>query len=136
MKDQLIEELCTCGHVSEYKEIIKKIVSSIRSSNCKISCTYNNDITLISQPKEEDGRMSHIRISLKNEREHPIILIWEILHEYGHHLSGRRRDQDSDIEREIAAWDYAFIEMKKYFNSEQDFESFEKYRIKCLETYK
>lgn len=135
MRDQLLVELCANGRLSEYREILEAIISSIRKSNCKISCKYNDHVTSIVQSNENDGRQSHIRISLIKKREQPLHIIWEILHEYGHHLSGKRNEGDSDIDRENEAWNNAFVEMKKYFNSKVDFDSFENYKLKCLKTY-
>jgi len=132
--EQLIHELCRNGKLEEHRKILSQIVKEIEDLDCIISCHYLNNESYIEQRTDIEVK-SHIRISLKANRTDPLEIIWDILHEYGHHLSGKKNKEDLTLEREKEAWGYALIEAKKYFDSEEELACFEKYKNLCLKTY-
>ena len=79
---------------------------------------------------------THIRIGFKKAKEKPIHYIWDILHEFGHYLSGLPNRHERTFDRELQAWELGLEQLKKYPELFAQVEDFEKYRENCLATYK
>ena len=129
-------EICQNGNLTDYEKIIDFIIKEINLHDCNISCCYNFDTSRIEQSKINGHKKSHIRISLKNKREKPIHIIFDMLHEFGHFLSGVPIKNTIDINREIIAWDFALKVLRKIPESSIYFDEFYIYRDFCLNTYR
>jgi hypothetical protein len=126
------EELIRHGKLDLFENTLGKIIESIIKENCLISCNYKSDKASIEH--KENG--SIIRIGFAENKSNPIHYIWDILHEYGHLLSGKPiKGVNNTLEREKLAWDIAFKEIKKYPDLLKNIHDFENYREFCLKTY-
>jgi len=130
-KTQLLNELCSNGHLEKHRKVLSKILNEIHDSNCKISCRYDKIGSNIEQHREEG--YPHIRISLVAVEE-PLNIIWAILHEFGHYKSGKPNGE-TKMEREIIAWDIAENSLKQYLELLVDFDSFQRHKDYCLSSY-
>jgi hypothetical protein len=133
-KTQLIKAFCAKGKLNDYKEEVEHLIVKILDSNCLISDCDTCETSLIEQSKETNVK-NHIRISFKYEKEKPIHIIWDILHEYGHHLSGHPDELEKSIEREKEAWDLGQKIIATYPKLIIEQKDYENYRDKCLKTY-
>jgi len=133
MNDRVLNEICSKGNLGGYRETLKIILEGILNANC---CLSISDISNRSSIEQLKNKSSHIRIGLKNKRSNNLSVIWDILHEYGHHLSGFPTYKQPKINREKKAWNYAEIELKKHTKLIEKFGDFKEYKKCCLKTYK
>lgn len=133
--ERLKREISKRGNLIKFESVIEKLINEIIDSGCKISCCDICDTSKIEQ--SIDGTIkNHIRISFKDKKEKPIHLIWDILHEFGHHLSGKPNGKEKSYSRESLAWDYGFDTLIKISELKDYQDDFENYKEKCLLTYK
>ena len=133
-KELLKKELVTNGYLQGFENTVSAIVERIsETSKCILACDYRSNKSVNAQSVEDGSR---IRIGLKDRREHPITVIWDILHEFGHHLSGMPGETDTKLKRETQAWDKALEELKNYPQLINYKDNFNLYRERCLLTYK
>ena len=133
MKDQLIQEIISNGKLKKYESTVRLIVKEIIDFNCKISVRYNSEAS-VTEMDPKGLKPPHIRISLKN-KEKPIRIIWDILHEFGHCKSGPRAKTDTNSVREKLAWHHAEKVFQKYPDLKKEHNDFLEYKEICLKTY-
>jgi hypothetical protein len=133
--ESLIDEFCKKGNLFQFKSVLGEIISSIFESNCSIYCCDTCETSSIEQSK--DGTyQTRIRISFKRPKEKSIHYIWDILHEFGHHLSGLPNGIERTIERESKAWELGLIQLRKYPELIEHEHDYIRYQKNCLKTYK
>lgn len=128
-------EFIRVGNLTQYENTIERILQSIFDTDCEISCCYICENSSIEQTID-NSRKPHIRIGFKRPKEKPIHIIWDILHEFGHFLSGLPIGKGGTPEREIQAWDIGFEQLKKYPELVDQIDDYKKYREKCLKNNK
>lgn len=133
--ERLKREICQKANLKEYESTVERIIQSIHDAGCSVSCC---DVCVNSKIEQTiDGSFkAHLRIGFKNIKEEPIHYIWDILHEFGHYLSGIPNGKEGTVERENQAWDLAFTQLKKYPELFEQVNDFNKYKENCLMTYK
>lgn len=77
-----INEFIQKGNLSEFNHEVDSILRKILSQGCTICCHY-----ISGKSSYNSGPPPIIRIEMNN-RNVPVQIIWDILHEYGHFLSG------------------------------------------------
>ena len=137
-KERRLNEFCDIGNLEDYKEILQAIFNKIDDANCSISARDDRGPAIHEFPNERGS--CHIRIPLKTFTNNPIEGIWVILHEFGHHQSGRidKKQFTKDIifQREKEAWNFAREELLLFPKLANDILEFNKYAQKCLESYR
>jgi hypothetical protein len=132
----LLKEISHKGKLNEFENTIEKIIRTIINSQCEISCSDIHEVSSFEQSKLYSFNPI-IRIGFKGEKEKPIHYIWDILHEFGHFLSGVPKfGEEKTIARETLAWDLGLEELKKYPELIIHIEDYNIYREHCLLTYK
>lgn len=136
-KEQKINEFCAKG-LENYRDIITSIFAQIEESGCNISARYDGGPCL-HEYTNTNGQCG-IRISFQRQYEDPLEIIWIILHEFGHHLSGpldskERSNLQLRIERENLAWEKAEKMLATYPNLIKLKSNFDNYEKQCMETY-
>lgn len=79
-RKQLIDEFCNKCDLEAYRDLVANLLDLIKQSDCDICCSS------ISCVSSYSGGI--IRIGVKTKRKSNLHFLWEILHEYGHFLSG------------------------------------------------
>lgn len=130
-QSHLLDEICDKGRLEEYRGTLQKIIIMIMEKGCKISTRYDVHYSNIEENKENGY---HIRVSLANSGE-PLDIIWTLLHEYGHYLSGKKQPGDSRLQREQLAWTYADKLVAEFPQLSVNRQSYERCRQRCLGTY-
>lgn len=133
--NRLKREICQKGNLSQYEGTIEKIIQSIHNSECLISCCDTCENSSIEQAVDGSFK-NHIRIGFKRAKEKPVHYIWDILHEFGHHLSGLPNGEEKSVNRESLAWELGLEQLKKYPELIEHINDFENYKENCLNTYK
>lgn len=127
-----IKEICTKGDILQYEQIINTQTHKIVEKGCSISCRYDRGHSVFEQ---QPDKPPHIRISLIDKKPTPLNIIWAILHEYGHLVSGNKKKEDDTIDREELAWENAQKELKEYPELLKEESSFLAYKTFCLNSY-
>lgn len=134
-KQQKLNEFCKVGYLEPYRNELSDIFDLIDSEDCNISSRTDE----FSSQHIYDNETCRIRISLQRRYDDPIEIVWTILHEFGHHCSGRaprvRLNKEQKVIREQLAWEYAedmLCQFPKLLERKQEFIS---YMQKCLSTY-
>ncbi len=130
----LLQELIQVGKLEVYAAELHDILKRIRQDGCEISTIYNDERSRLETTKTPPYR-SRIRLSLVEGRLHCLHLIWDLLHEFGHHQSGPKQDSDNTLEREELAWELAERELLNYSRLVEEAKNFNNYRIKCIKSY-
>lgn len=99
---RLIKEISHKGNLGEFEPTLERIIQMIHASDCSLSCCYICENSRIEQAIDNSFK-SHIRISFKRVKDKPIHIIWDIFHEFGHHLSGKPNGMERTVERESQA---------------------------------
>ena len=134
--ERTINEFCANGYLENFKQVIVAIFKEINTENCQISARYDEN----KSSHIFSGEKCRIQITLQNVYEEPIEVIWTILHEFGHHLSGkadkyRKHDFLYTIEREKLAWKLARFKAIAHPLLLKQIDSFDRYSEKCIESY-
>jgi hypothetical protein len=134
-KTQLVKEICAKGGLLGFEALVDKLISRIHEADCKISCCDTCFDTKINQDLKGEQK-SHIQLGFKTIRERPIHLIWDIFHEFGHHLSGLPQPgEERTVERETQAWNLGLNVLHEYpdlLSEEADYLAYAKSK---LQTY-
>lgn len=127
--EKLIREIVHGCSLKDYEFEIALIVKKIYLSNCTLACHY---IGLQSSCRFDPTPLIRIKVQ---DRNNPMHVIWDILHEYGHFLSGLPKSRGPNLVREILAWDFARQEVNYYPRLLAALNEFNIYREFCLSTY-
>ena len=131
-KSRLLNEICDVGMLEEYRNVVDVLLEMIIKKGCRISIRYDVEYSNIVDAVDHG---SHIRVSLKNVKD-PLDIIWKLLHEYGHFLSGKTKSNTSILEREELAWRYADEIVKSFPELLAHKEAYNKCKELCLNTYR
>jgi len=134
------EEICVKGNAPQYLGEVTKLVQAIIDDKCEIACDYSSDRSRCQQ-SFDDETPSKIWISVRKVRAKPIHLVWDIMHEFGHHQSGKpERGEVEDpvrrLIREELAWDKAEALLQDYSTLKMELADFLSYRDFCLIEYR
>lgn len=102
-RERLLDEICETAHLQSYRATLSEIVAKIEEDGCWVYTDHYGTESVYTSPLD---CAPIIRLSLVGI-DKPLWVIWRLLHEYGHHLSGRRQLNDTDIMREELAWNHA-----------------------------
>ena len=128
---QLTREICYRTKSDNLFDIIHTIVSDICQHRVGIVITDYYETTSIEFSKSEFYD-AIIRLKIKDDETTEQVL-WNILHEYGHFLSGK--PDKISITREIEAWNKAYLVLLKYPQLVSLEQSFFGHQEICLGTY-
>ena len=129
----LKKEFVERGKLIEYQGVVDVLIDQILDSRCLLSICDICDTSRIEQ--NMDGtQLNHIRISLKNI-EKPIHIIWCMLHEYGHHLSGKPTGNEKSIAHEQEAWDNGLLVLQTFSLLKQEEANYIEFSKINLQTY-
>jgi len=109
-RERLINELCRKAQLEHYRSVLSKIVAMIEDNGCNV-CT--SDIAVESVYSVTEGQTPVIRVGLF-KLDKPLWVIFRMLHEYGHHLSGPKQEDDTPVYREELAWKHAETLLPQY----------------------
>jgi hypothetical protein len=124
---RLVDEICDIGKLKEFRSPLTDLITRIYAEGLKVSTRYD-----IGQSSIFRG---HIRVTLVGVIE-PLDIIWEMMHEYGHFLSGERKPEDSDIQREEMAWSYADKLISSFPELLKHRDAYTICRERCLKSYR
>jgi hypothetical protein len=131
------KEFLTKTGLAEYSNTLFLIIDRILEDGCEISCDDRAKCSRCSQRTDDLNIADHIYIGFGRPREKPLHFAWEMLHEFGHHLSGKPRPvEDGTLAREELAWDYAEKELTRYPDLAAQIDDFITYRKFCLDSYR
>ena len=129
----LIDEICVNGKLEVHRKVIEDIFSAFELKPCSIACKYNGTPSVT----EFNPNGTIIRLDVK-DRESPLNIIWDLMHEYGHFFNGSiddKNDKNKIAISEYKAWRFAdeffdcFLELQQYRTE------FNKYRQVCFSSY-
>ena len=134
------EEICVNGNATEYVHEVTRLVEMIVQNKCNIACDYVNDYSR-HLDSFEDGKSCRIWISVHKVRAKPIHIVWDIMHEFGHHLSGAPEkgeveDTKRRLKREELAWNIAEMQLEGFPTLKLDLADFLEYKDYCLRGYR
>jgi len=132
MNPRLIDEICTIGKLEQYRKTLTSILTIIQNNGCSISTRYDVRYSNIEQ---NIGSSSRIRVSMINVAN-PLDIIWKLLHEYGHYLSGPKMLKDTLMQREELAWTYADKLVQLYPDLVAKIDDYETCKEVCLDSYR
>lgn len=129
--NQLVREIYSLTGSNNLSDIFCSVISAITDKNVSISISQLYERSSIQY--NNTGKYSAIiRIKVeKNSQEKQVL--WNILHEYGHFLSGPTNNPN--ITREIEAWNKAYCVLTNYGELISLEQSFFEYQVSCLRTY-
>ncbi len=130
-REQRIDEFCAKARMESHREILTQILDDLTAQGVTISAREDVEFSNY-EAYPEQGK--HIRISLKNVKI-PLDVIWILFHEFGHFQSGDIKSTDTVIGREELAWNYADATFKTYPELNDELESYETCKLRCLSTY-
>jgi hypothetical protein len=133
-KKILLQEICFKGNLWDFQATLERIINGIEENNGRLSCCETCETSRIEHDKS-GSRSPHIRIGFKTRKEKPIHIIWDILHEFGHLVSGAKGENEKTVYREIEAWQKAFNELLYYDDLKVEVLDFKLYARECLRTY-
>lgn len=87
MNPRLVDEICSVGKLESYRIVLEEILIRIHNNGCRVSTRYDVDFSNFWEDLEKGNR---IQVSLRKV-EKPLDIIWKLLHEFGHHLSGPQK---------------------------------------------
>lgn len=134
--ERLINEFCYNGNLEKYRIVLVKLFKEIFDAGCGISARYDSSECSHSKDPKSCRIMISLQPGLHKKPEH---ILWTILHEFGHHFSPLKLEDENDIDKiidsEEKAWDWA----ENRFNSIREFKAvkndFLALREKYLKTY-
>lgn len=134
-KEEKIHEFFSNGKIydSGYETIIVKIINRIYKVGFSFALDYAVAESRISWGEKQ------VWIRIKKETT-PIQYAWNLLHEYGHYLSGEQPANYTELDelaREEEAWDNALKEIQtNYPILLNELEDFNSHREFCLKNYR
>jgi Zn-dependent peptidase ImmA (M78 family) len=106
MRPRLLEEICAKAKLEiRYAALLEEVVTRIEAGGCEV---YTREDGKPSSYDPYTDRPPIIRLNVKDV-EAPFNVFWDLLHEYGHHLSGKRQEEDQTLAREEFAWKHADV---------------------------
>lgn len=134
---RVLKEFCSKGNLQDYETILSEIITEIESAGCKLTSRYDEDIRS-SHSYNEQGCL--IRISLRKDiYQSPLFIIWLILHEFGHHISPIKKEEENilsiRIKKEQDAWKWAYKRMSKIDRLKKEESNFLTCKQLYLNTY-
>jgi hypothetical protein len=123
---RLIDEICQVGKLEDYRMPLTDLITRIYADGLKVSTRYDVGHSSILN--------GHVRVTLIGVI-HPLDIIWELIHEYGHFLSGERKPEDTDLEREEKAWFYADKLIVSFPHLVPHYEKYNICKQRCLKSY-
>jgi hypothetical protein len=130
---KLIDEFCKVGKLETHRNVLEDIFTGFELKPVGISCRTDG----FSSSAEAGPNGTHIRINVR-DRENPLHIIWDLLHEYGHFFNGPvddKTDKNKVALREYRAWQFA----SDFFNVFPELQpyraEFNKYRQVCFSSY-
>ena len=129
--NQIVREICHLTKSENLRNTIYPVISDIINKNIGISISNFFETSSIEYSNSINCK-SIIRINIEKDKTTEQVL-WDILHEYGHYLSGST--QKPNVTREIEAWNRAYNILVNYKELIPREQSFFKYQEICLETY-
>jgi hypothetical protein len=131
MQPRLLDEICAKAKLeSLFRPVLEKIIIRIEEGGCTVMTRYD-----ISSSSYQPYREPIIRVSLKNVGE-PLNVIWRLLHEYGHYLSGPLKPGDLPLQREELAWKQADQLVQEYPELILRMEDYKRCKEHDLNTYR
>jgi hypothetical protein len=133
--DRTIDEFCNIGKLESFRTSVSQLFKHIEASGCTISS------------RQDEKRSSHefnnkkciMRICLLDIYNEPIEIIWTILHEFGHHITGKPSEKQIDfsskLDRERIAWQEGRLIALNFPAFTERIYDFDKYANHCLQTY-
>ena len=135
-RQQKINEFCGLGNLERYRNELEGIFDLIEAHGCKISARTDEHS---SQHVYDSIGGCHIRISLQEQYKAPVDILWTILHEFGHHLSGKsstsKHTKEQKLKREVLAWYYAEKLLGEFPRLSDMKPAFIAYKDECLDSY-
>lgn len=107
------------------------LYDEIESNGCKISARYERPTS--SHEFLSDGCI--MRVCLKDIYVKPIEIIWSMIHELGHHISGRPDKYSDKISREKLAWELGRSIATKFPELALKIDDYNDYARICVQTY-
>lgn len=131
-----LDEVCERGQMEQYRYLVKDVFDWVNNHGCRIMTRYERPESSCEWSATE---APIIRLNPKNNAD-PLDIIWTLLHEYGHFLSGKpatsRLNSQQKFERELLAWEYADKELINFRMLDEYKQLYFSYRAYCLKTYK
>lgn len=132
-----VDEFCKLGNLEVFREIIISIFNDISHKGCSIST--RTDFGSACHNFQQNN--CSIKIPILRYADNPIVAIWVILHEFGHHLSGdipiaELHKDDVKLSREIEAWDIARTYVYKFHTLADRIAEFNLYAESCIDSYR
>ena len=132
MRPTLLDEICTKGGLElSYRSVLERIIIRIEKDGCIVTTRYDMKSSSYDTNIESDI----IRVSLKDVEE-PLNIIWRLLHEYGHYLSGRAKVGDQKMQREDLAWKHADTLVREYPELLPRIDDYERCKEQDLNSYR
>lgn len=128
---RLLDEICANGKLEEFRDTIKEILDEIHQRGCKVSTQYVRPTSSFEWYTPHPP-MIRVKMHLNDQ---PLHIVWALLHEYGHFLSGKRQASDEKMGRENLAWKHADKLVSQFPQLSKHNASYSKYRKTCLKTY-
>jgi hypothetical protein len=129
--ERLLKEICQNGHLENYTESLDQLLKYISEAGVKVSTRYDVGY---SNFEDYTDHIPRIRVSLTNV-VHPLDIVWELMHEYGHYLSGKRKPEDITLEREILAWTHADRILHLFPEFAKHIRDYNLCKFRCLQSY-
>ena len=133
MRPRILDEICARAKLeSSYRSVLERIIIRIEEDGCSVMT--RDDIKSSSYQPYID-REPIIRVSLKNVGE-PLNVIWRLLHEYGHYLSGPLEPGNLPLQREELAWKQSDQLVQEYPELLLKIDDYERCKEHDLNTYR
>lgn len=132
---QIINEFCFEWDLELYRSCLEIAIQIIKDNDFSVSIWRNGPRSKINWDQ------NHIQIAISEKSKGTLAIIWDILHEIGHLLTGNPKNNDfstpDKITREEIAWENAWIIVKSKMPALViAYEDFNNYRNDCLMSYK
>ncbi|WMJ74370.1 hypothetical protein RCC89_14520 [Cytophagaceae bacterium ABcell3] len=132
--ENISNEVKSCIDMPELNYIIDSVIYITFSEGCDIMlCT--------SKPSEYRRGNGYCFICLDARKEEKLWLLWDLLHELGHHLDPMKiskeeqKDEVKVYRRENEAWKLADRTFQRYGSLAKYSDSYQNYKKKCLSSY-
>ena len=133
MRPRLLEEICAKAKLEiRYAALLEEVVTRIEAGGCEV---YTREDGKPSSYDPYTDRPPIIRLNVKDV-EAPFNVFWDLLHEYGHHLSGTRQQGDDDLAREELSWEHADLIVQQYPDLLLRIDDYERSKEHDLNTYR
>lgn len=131
--NRLTSEICTLTDSNKLEEVISKIILDILENNVSITLSKFHETTSI-EFRESGSYKAMIKLHVKDKMTTEDV-IWDILHEFGHFLSGKPENKSPSLIREVEAWNRGYLILSNYSDLMFLESNYFAYQTSCLETY-